>query len=75
MVNIACYHGPVYGALTETDWPIEEGLTVDFFKRFDFCFLGDIHRTQYLGARESTLTIDKSCLSRYVGATIVETDG
>lgn len=71
MVNIACYHGPVYGALTETDWPIEEGLTVDFFKRFDFCFLGDIHRTQYLAARESTLTIDRANLSKYAGASIV----
>lgn len=72
MINIACYHGPVYGAVTETDWPIEEGLTVDFFKRFDFCFLGDIHRTQYLAARESTLTVERSSLGRYAGSTVVE---
>jgi DNA repair exonuclease SbcCD nuclease subunit len=71
-VNIACYHGPVFGALTETDWLIEEGMTVDFFKQFDFCLLGDIHRTQYLAGRESTLIIDEADLSKYPGAEIVE---
>lgn len=70
-VNIACYHGPVFGASTETDWLIEEGLTVDFFKEFDFCFLGDIHRMQYLSARDSELTIDEDDLSKYPGAEVV----
>jgi DNA repair exonuclease SbcCD nuclease subunit len=68
-VNIACYHGPVFGALT--DWLIEEGLTVDSFKKFDFCFLGDIHKMQYLSGRESTISIDESDLARYPGAEIV----
>jgi predicted phosphodiesterase len=72
MINIACYHGPVYGAVTETDWLIEDGLKVDFFKDYDFCFLGDIHRMQYLAARESTLTIDKKNLARYPGARVTE---
>lgn len=71
-INIACFHGPVFGATTETDWLIEEGLTVDFFKKFDFAFLGDIHKMQYLAARESTLTIDESELSRHPGAEILE---
>lgn len=71
-VNIACYHGPVWGATTETDWLIEEGLTVDYFKRFEFCLLGDIHRTQYLSGRESTLVIDESDLGKYPGAEVIE---
>lgn len=70
--NIACYHGPVFGAVTETDWLIEEGLTVDYFKKFDFCFLGDIHKMQHLAARTIELTIDESDLSSYPDAEILE---
>jgi DNA repair exonuclease SbcCD nuclease subunit len=71
-INIACYHGPVWGAVTETDWLIEEGLTVDYFKKFDFCLLGDIHKTQYLGARDVELVIDEADLSKYPGAEVLE---
>jgi len=70
-VNIACYHGPVWGAHTETGWLIEDGLTVDFFSKFDFCFLGDIHKLQFLDFRESELVIDEDDLSKYPGAVIV----
>lgn len=52
-VNIASYHGPVRGATTESGWAVEDGLTVGFFERFDFCFLGDIHRMQHLATRET----------------------
>lgn len=51
-INIACFHGPVWGATTEADWVIEGDVTVDFFKDYDFVLLGDIHKTQYLGYRE-----------------------
>ena len=71
-VNIACYHGPVHGALTESDWLIEEGLTVSFFERFDFCFLGDIHKMQYLGARQIEMEIDEKDLERYPGAEVIK---
>lgn len=71
-VNIACYHGPVFGATTETDWLIEEGLTVDYFKAYDFCFLGDIHRTQILSSRMSELVIDEQDLAKYPGAEVIE---
>ncbi len=47
--NIACYHGPVRGSVTETGWDIVDGITVDYFKDYDLCFLGDIHRKQILG--------------------------
>jgi len=50
-VNIACYHGSVVGATTETDWLIKDGLSVDFFKEYDMGFLGDIHRQQFLAER------------------------
>lgn len=51
-INIACYHGPVRGSSTEVGWEVEDGLSVDFFKKYDFCFLGDIHRFQFLDFRD-----------------------
>jgi hypothetical protein len=70
-VNIACYHGPVWGAKTESDWLIEDGLTVDFFKDYDLCFLGDIHKLQYLDYREYEIEIDEQDLSKYPNVEIV----
>lgn len=70
-INIACYHGPVSGAKTETDWLIDEGLTVDFFEGYDFAFLGDIHRVQFLGFRDVELEVDEAELSNYPGAEIL----
>lgn len=71
MVNIACYHGPVWGSMTETDWLIEEGITVEYFKRFDFAFLGDIHKHQFLAGRDVELEIDGSELSSYPDAEVI----
>lgn len=51
-VNIATYHGPVAGSVTETGWDIAEGMSIDSFKDYDFCFLGDIHKPQALGLRD-----------------------
>lgn len=48
-INIACYHGAVVGSLTDIDWEIEGELEASFFDRFDFTFLGDIHRLQFIG--------------------------
>ncbi len=64
-VNIACYHGGVAGAKTETDWLIEGGMSVEFFRDYDFVFLGDIHCLQFLSYREIELVIDESDLHRY----------
>ena len=48
-INIATFHGPVNGSLTDQDWAINgDSISVDFFDRFDFGFLGDIHKKQYL---------------------------
>jgi DNA repair exonuclease SbcCD ATPase subunit/DNA repair exonuclease SbcCD nuclease subunit len=51
-INIACYHGPVKNSVTETGWGIEDGITNEFFKDYDFVLLGDIHQQQYLGYRD-----------------------
>jgi DNA repair exonuclease SbcCD nuclease subunit len=60
-MNIACYHGPVMGAKSETNWDIDDGLKVEDFDAYDFALLGDIHRLQFLDYRES---IDESGVTR-----------
>jgi DNA repair exonuclease SbcCD nuclease subunit len=72
-INIACYHGPVHGAKSELEWVIEDGLPIEFFEPYDLVFLGDIHRTQYLGYREVEITVDKNDLHRYPQAEVLET--
>ena len=71
-INIACYHGPVWGAATETGWEVEEGLKIDDFRAYDFCFLGDIHKFQFLDFRDCEFVIDENDLDQYPGAEILE---
>ena len=47
-INIAVFHGGVYGSTTDINWDIDGEVEAAFFKDFDFAFLGDIHRHQYL---------------------------
>lgn len=65
-INIACYHGAVRGSLTDTDWEIEGEVNLDLFNNFDFGFLGDIHKRQYL---------DKEQRVAYPGSTIQQNYG
>lgn len=71
-VNIACYHGPVWGAKTESDWEITEGLDLEFFQEFDFALLGDIHKFQFLDHRDVEIIVDESELDNYPDAKILE---
>jgi len=47
-VNIALYHGAVCGSLTDINWNIDGEIEASFFEGYDFAFLGDIHKMQYL---------------------------
>ena len=47
-INIACFHGAVLGSKTDTDWELEGEVKLSFFNGYDFGFLGDIHKLQYL---------------------------
>ena len=47
-INIACFHGAVMNSKTDTDWQLEGEVSLDFFDDYDFGFLGDIHKRQYL---------------------------
>ena len=52
-INIAAFHGGVEGSLTDINWNIEGEVHVDFFENFDFAFLGDIHKLQYLNEKKT----------------------
>lgn len=51
-INIATFHGSVVGSKTDVDWAVESEADLDFFKEYDFTFLGDIHRYQYIDAEK-----------------------
>jgi len=67
-INIALFHGPVQGSKVDSDWEIDENeqINVNYFKDFDFAFLGDIHRSQFL---------DKEKRIAYCGSTIQQNYG
>ena len=52
-INIALFHGAVWGSKTDIDWEIEGDVTVDLFESFDFSLLGDIHRRQFLNTSKT----------------------
>ena len=47
-INIATFHGGVLGSKTDTDWDISGEVAESFFDGYDFTFLGDIHKFQYI---------------------------
>lgn len=47
-INIALYHGGVLGSTTDINWEINGEVELSFFENYDFGFLGDIHKYQYL---------------------------
>lgn len=65
-INIATFHGGVNGSTTDIEWEIEGDVDLDFFDDYDFAFLGDIHKVQYL---------DKEKRVAYPGSTIQQNYG
>ena len=65
-INIALFHGAVWGSKTDIDWEIDGDVTDDFFNSFDFALLGDIHKKQFLN--------DKRTMA-YPGSTIQQNYG
>lgn len=65
-INIAAFHGAVWGSKTDIDWELEGEVNLNFFDGYDFAFLGDIHKKQYL---------DKEKRVAYPGSTIQQNFG
>ena len=50
MINIALYHGAINKSTTDSNWTLGGDHGIEIFDKFDFAFLGDIHKTQKLDA-------------------------
>ena len=65
-INIALFHGAVTGSKTDINWELDGEVDEAFFQGFDFVFLGDIHKHQYL---------DSENRIAYCGSTIQQNFG
>jgi DNA repair exonuclease SbcCD ATPase subunit/DNA repair exonuclease SbcCD nuclease subunit len=66
-VNIALFHGAVWGAKTDSEWELTEGeVDIRKFTEFDFGMFGDIHKYQLL---------DSAGRFAYPGSTIQQNFG
>jgi len=67
-INIALYHGSISGVKTDAGWVMERGEhDINIFDKFDFAFLGDIHKTNQI--------LDTEGKVRYPGSTIQQNHG
>lgn len=67
-INIAIYHGIVNGAKLDNGFELESEIGLDYFKKFDFAMLGDIHKQQHLGDPVDVVIekeIDEEDLQKY----------
>lgn len=65
-VNVALYHGAIWGSHTDMDFMLEGDDNIDIFKGYDFGMLGDIHKRQAL---------DKEKRIWYSGSTVPQNFG
>ena len=67
-INIALYHGAVNNSRTDLGWIMDHGdHDVAVFDKFDYAFLGDIHKTNQC--------LNDSGTIRYCGSTIQQNHG
>lgn len=71
-VNIAIYHGAVGGSTTDSEWSLEADREVKDFIAYDYVFLGDIHKTQFLAYRDIELEVYEDQMHLYPGAKIIK---
>jgi len=65
-INIALFHGAVWGSLTDIDWEIDGDVDTSFFNGYDFALLGDIHKRQFLN-KERTIAYPGSTIQQNYG--------
>lgn len=68
-VNIALFHGAVWGSMTDADWKIEGETDVKFFDGYDFAMLGDIHKVQFL-TKDKRIAYSGSVIQQNYGESI-----
>ncbi|AYV79652.1 MAG: putative DNA repair protein [Faunusvirus sp.] len=66
--KIALYHGPVSGCETDVGYRLNNELLVKDFDGYDYAFLGDIHRFQYMNTAK-TMAYSSSLIQQNHGET------
>lgn len=67
-INIALYHGAIAGVYTDKGYQLEHGEdNLEIFEKFDYAFLGDIHKSNQI--------LDYEGRIRYAGSTIQQNHG
>ncbi len=74
-VNIALFHGSITGCQTDGGYRMAGGEeNISFFHDFDFVFMGDIHKMQFMAERQDANGIDKPWIG-YPGSLIQQNFG
>ena len=68
VINIALYHGAISNCRTDAGWTMQNGENeISIFDKFDYAFLGDIHKTNQ--------ALDDAGKIRYPGSTVQQNFG
>lgn len=73
-INIASFHGSVTSSVTDIGWELEGDVDISFFENYDFVFLGDIHKQQFLRWREISPGVVKPDMG-FSGSTVQQNHG
>jgi DNA repair exonuclease SbcCD ATPase subunit len=76
-INIAAFHGSVGGTQMDNGWIMPDAkaeVKLDMFQGYDFVFLGDIHKRQFLAQRPDKNGVLKPWIG-YPGSTIQQNFG
>ncbi len=69
-IYIGAYHGAVAGCLLESEYELSDAsMAVSTFKNYDFTFLGDIHKRQFLN-EDKTIAYAGSLIQQNFGETL-----
>lgn len=66
-INIALYHGSVFSSKMDNGWMLPEDSceqTLSMFDNFDFVFLGDIHKQQFLRVKTTEQIVNEAELKQ-----------
>jgi len=65
-INIAMFHGAMWGSHTDTNWALEGEANIKDYKHFDYVLLGDIHKRQTLYEDWSYKEVESDELDQYL---------
>lgn len=66
-INIALYHGSIMGCKTDSEWTMTHTESdINFFKNYDYVFLGDIHKNQTMRTKDIEEIVSEEQYKKYI---------